>query len=121
MVYTTIISFIIASLFSYFTKLNFFDIILDELRSFLGARTMYQPRSKYGKILLVSMVLMFMFVNFFFQSQLNSFITVKKQTALMDSLQDLVENDYEIYGPKGYNQFLFGTYKKKNKPNEIPR
>lgn len=97
-------------LFSELLKISYLEAVTDVLRSILGASMIYQPASKWAKLLVMWFIFTFLVINTYIQSQLSVMLTIvsTKKQENMETSYDLVNNGYKICGLH-YNELYLGS------------
>lgn len=74
------------------------ETILEFLRAFIGTSTVTEPKTFWRKLFFISLLFIVFIINTYIQSDLHAFSIVPNQIPTIDSIDDLLNSDFKIYG-----------------------
>ena len=98
----------ITFIFAYIAKRNYFEILLDVVRSLTGVATIYKPYSTKGNMIFMSFIFVSILMNVYFQGELKSVLSVADHR-VMNSQEDLIEYNYTVYGHHSMRDYFSNT------------
>ena len=97
---------IVTILFSRLLKIGLIEVAIDVLRVVIGTSMVHSPTAKLNGSVIVCLIVTFMIVNVFMQSQLSTMLLISpKASIIIRNSNDLVKNRYKIYAHMYFLQF----------------
>lgn len=101
------INIVVAGLIPLFLNNNFFEIIMDTLRAFVGVAMLQKPKTSVRRIIFILIVIWFMALNSYVQSQLSSFITVMPMRQIqIEKAEDLISYGFKVQATHYSRQYF---------------
>lgn len=85
-------------------------IAMDLLRASIGNATLWEPKTSFKQIIFMMIIFPFIIITSFLQSELTSiFTTTPKEELIIEKIDDLIKNNYEVFTPNDYRQYFHST------------
>lgn len=110
--------FIIAIVLTLMMRQSFLENVINIIRAMVGTSMLYEPQLSHRRIIFIWIILTFMRVNYYLQSNLSAIVAkVDKDILHIESYESLIEQKYTIYSSEYFREFFhnsdFGKYIKR--------
>ena len=101
---------IVESLINHLWKQINVEFAMDFLRTSIGYATLWEPKTSFKRFIFLLIILPFIIITSYLQSELTSVITVKPTDEFnIEKVDDLMNRKYELFAPVDYIQYFLST------------
>lgn len=105
--YVCLIAEAIIKLFKKPYKVN---IVMDLLRASIGNATLWEPKESFKRIIFLLIIIPFIIITSFLQSELTSFVSVTPKNEIeIETIDDLIKKKYEVFTLDEIRQIFIST------------
>lgn len=83
------------------------DVMMDLLRALIGNATLWEPKKSFKRIIFMLIVLSFILITSYLQSELTSVIVpTPKEKIELESIKDLINYNYVVFANNDFQQYF---------------